>query len=322
MVLYVILPCFNEEQVIPTSAEILKEKFESLVKSGVIENNSKIVFVDDGSKDRTWDIICELHDCDKMYEGLKLSHNRGHQVALIAGMEYASKKADAVITMDVDLQQDVNAIGEFVRMYGEGYDVICGIRKNRDTDLFMKKMTASIYYKFMRLLGCEIYENSADYRLLSKKALEAIVEYKESDLFLRGIVPTLGFKSGVVYFDVRDRMQGESKYNLKKMFVLAFDGIASFTVKPIRFFLVSGMIISSFSMVVIIYIIFGWFTSKTVPGWASLAAAIWFIGGVELLGIGVVGEYVGRTYIESKKRPRYFIEDKAVDETSTEGGQS
>lgn len=307
--LYLVLPCYNEEEIIESSAEILSGLYKELILEEFISQDSHILFVDDGSKDKTWEIICKLHYQDNMFEGIRLSKNKGHQIAIYAGTEIAIRYADAIITMDVDLQQDVGAIRQFIHMYREGYDVVYGVRNNREADGFFKKATATLYYKLLRIMGCEIIEQSADYRLLSKKAAEALVQYRESNLFIRGLVPTLGFKSGSVFFDVKERKAGKSKYTLNKMIQLALDGITSFSIRPIRLVLSMGILVSFISSAMIVYAVYTFAMGTPVSGWASLSASIWFLGGVQLIGIGVIGEYVGRTYMESKRRPHYFIED-------------
>ena len=311
-ILFLVLPCYNEEETLESSYRELSLFISDMIKNEKISERSRMLFVDDGSADRTWQIISSLHKKDKMVEGLKLSHNRGHQIAIYAGIEEATKYADAIITIDVDLQQDINAIRDFMAAYEKGCDVVYGIRNDRKSDGFFKKATASLYYKLMRLMGASLIENSADYRLLSKRAAQALMQYKESNLFIRGIVPSMGFKSDRVYFDVHEREHGTSKYTLRKMLRLAADGITSFSIVPIRMILYSGILILFFSIGVIIHDVYVYLIGDTVTGWASLQASIWFFGAVQLISIGIIGEYIGRIYMESKHRPRFFIEEKTT----------
>jgi glycosyltransferase involved in cell wall biosynthesis len=311
-VLFLVLPCYNEEETIESSYVKLSSFLSEMIREEKISNMSRMLFVDDGSADRTWDIIMSLHNRDIMVEGIKLSHNRGHQVAIYAGIEVASGYADAIITIDVDLQQDINAIPEFMKAYEKGCDVVYGIRNDRSSDGFFKKATATAYYKMMHFVGANIIQNSADYRLLSRKAAEALMQYKESNLFIRGIVPAMGFKSDRVYFDVHERKHGQSKYTLHKMLRLAADGITSFSIVPIRMILYFGLLVLLFSIGVIIHDVYVYLIGDTVTGWASLQASIWFFGAVQLISVGVIGEYIGRIYMESKHRPRFFIEEKTI----------
>lgn len=307
--LYLVLPCFNEEEILEKSADKALTFVKRLMGEGLISEMSRILFVDDGSSDRTWDIIRSLREQDPVFMGISLSRNYGHQTAIYSGMIYAEEKgADAVITIDADLQQDIEAVPEFLKNFNEGCDIVYGVRNSRDTDGFFKRVTAGFYYKFMKFLGCPLKENSADYRLLSARAIRALSEYKETFLFIRGVVPEMGFKSATVYFDVKSREAGTSKYTLKKMLSLAFDGITSFSIQPIRMFtLITGGTGLLVSAVMIILTLIDHFRGVTVPGWSTLTISIWFLGSVQLLSLGVIGEYVGRTYMESKHRPRYFI---------------
>lgn len=312
LTLYMVLPCFNEEETIISSADKLKAWIDKLMSNGTIGKDSRILFVDDGSGDHTWKYIQQLHERNLIFEGLKLSANKGHQTAIYAGIEYAVKYADAVITMDVDLQQDIKALPQFIKLYQQGCDIVYGIRKDRKTDGFFKKTTAGLYYRLMRCMGCKIITNSADYRLLSKRAAKALIKHRENNLFIRGIVPELGFQSATLYFDVHEREQGRSKYTIKKMLRLALDGITSFSVRPIRMITCLGFALVCLSLVMIVYTFVSYFKGVTAPGWSSVLVSIWLLGGMELIGIGVVGEYVGRTYMEAKRRPRYFIEDMLI----------
>lgn len=310
--LYLILPCFNEEETLEESAKTLKGSFDKLIKDGWVREDSRILFVDDGSKDRTWEYIKRCHKEDPVFEGMKLSANKGHQTAIYAGMEKAMEYADVMITMDVDLQQDIHALPRFLSLYRQGFDIVYGVRNDRKADGFFKKATAFMYYRLMKFMGCSLAENSADYRLMSKRAVKALSEHRESNLFIRGLVPTLGFPSAALSFDVHERGQGQSKYTFRKMLRLALDGITSFSIRPIRVITGLGIAVMMLSLAMILYTVVSYFQGSVVPGWASLLVSIWFLGGAELTGIGVVGEYVGRTYMEAKRRPRYFVEEELV----------
>ena len=307
-VLYIVVPCYNEEEVLPETSARLKEKMSGLIAAGSIAENSRVLFVNDGSRDKTWQIISQLHDADPLFSGLKLSRNRGHQNALLAGLMTAKQYADMVISMDADLQDDIDAIDQFVARYYEGNDIVYGVRSSRATDTAFKRGTAQGFYKFMRLLGVDIVDNHADYRLMSKRALEALSQYSEVNIFLRGIVPQLGFPTAIVTYERKERFAGESKYPLKKMLCFAFDGITSFSVKPIRFVTVLGVVLFIFSLFMLIYALITKILGHTVAGWSTLMGSIWMIGGIQLLCLGLIGEYVGKVYSEVKRRPRYIIE--------------
>ena len=313
-ILFLVLPCYNEEETLESSHEKLSALMNELISKGTISDKSRMLFVDDGSKDRTWGIIEELHEKDSMVEGLRLSQNRGHQVAIYAGIGASVEHADAIITIDVDLQQDIGAIPKFMACYENGNDVVYGIRNDRKSDGAFKKFSATAYYKLMQMVGANIIPNSADYRLLSKKAARALLQYKESNLFMRGLIPTMGFASDRVYFDVHEREHGRSKYTLHKMLKLAADGITSFSIVPIRIILYFGIFILFFSAGVLIHDVIVYLKGQTVSGWASLEASIWFFGGVQLVSLGVIGEYVGRIYMESKHRPRFFIQENTLED--------
>ncbi len=309
--LYIVLPCYNEEEILRKSAEKILNLYNRLLDDQTIRPESRMIFVDDGSKDRTWEIICSLHRSNKVFCGIRLSGNRGHQIALFSGMVYSAEQgADCVITIDADLQQDIEAVPEFLKKYSEGCDIVYGVRDSRDTDSFFKKTTATAYYKFMNFLGCDLIEQSADYRLLSNRAVKALSSYKENNLFIRGLVPTMGFQSDVVTFHVSAREAGESKYTLRKMISLALNGITSFSIRPIRLVSLMGMIVFVISLIMMILTLVDHIRGVTVPGWSTLTISIWFLGSVQLLSLGVIGEYVGRTYMETKNRPRYFISEK------------
>ncbi len=309
--LFIVLPCYNEEEILTSSAEKVREVYNALLKDKVIDKDSRILFVDDGSKDKTWDIISKLHQQDQVYCGIRLSRNKGHQIAIYAGMTYAVEQgAGCVVTIDADLQQDVEALPLFLQKYHEGSDVVYGVRDSRNTDRFFKRTTATFYYKIMRMLGCDLIEQSADYRLLSSRAVKALSSYKESNLFIRGLVPEMGFQSDTVFFHVKEREAGSSKYTLKKMVTLALDGITSFSIRPIRWVVFLGIIVFVISVVMMILTLIDHIRGVTVPGWSTLTISIWFLGSVQLLSLGIIGEYVGRTYMEAKSRPRYFISDE------------
>jgi glycosyltransferase involved in cell wall biosynthesis len=308
-ILYIVVPCYNEEEALPTSAETLVNKLNQLQKDGLVSDKSRIVFVDDGSKDKTWELIKGLYENNEAIIGLRFAHNRGHQNAILAGMMYAKDYCDFTITIDADLQQDINAMELFVKEYENGSEIVYGVRNSRNTDKFFKKMSATMFYKLMNFMGCQIYENSADYRLMSSMALAALSEYGEVNLFLRGIIPDIGLKSSVVHFDVFPRMQGESKYSLSKMLTLAADGITSFSIKPIRMVFSMGILAMLVGVIMIIHIIYEHYFGYTVSGWSSIIMSIWVLGGSILMALGIIGEYVGRNYMETKKRPRYYFWD-------------
>ena len=307
-ILYLVIPCYNEQEVLPETSRRLKEKMESLMDRTMISSDSKIMFVNDGSKDRTWEMIEELHDQDPLYQGVKLSRNRGHQNALLGGLMTAKEYADMVISLDADLQDDIDVIDQFVEKYYEGCDIVYGVRSARTTDTFFKRFTAEGFYKIINLMGGEVVFNHADYRLMSKRALNELANYKEVNLFLRGIVPMIGFKTDVVTYERHERLAGESKYPLKKMLALAVDGITSLSIKPIRFIVFLGFMIFMCSILMLIYSLVQHFLGNTSIGWTSLIVSIWAIGGLQLLAIGVIGEYIGKIYLETKERPRYIIE--------------
>ena len=306
--LYFAIPCYNEEAVLPETSRRLREKFAALRASGRISEGSRICFIDDGSKDRTWELIANLHAKDPTFSGIKLSRNRGHQNALLCGLMTLRDRADCVISMDADLQDDINAIDAMLDQFEAGCDVVYGVRSKRETDSAFKRMTAEGFYRVMRALGADVVFNHADYRLMSRRALDALAEYKEVNLFLRGMVPLIGYKSGVVYYERAERFAGESKYPLKKMLSFAWEGITSLSVQPIKLITRLGALMFCVSLVMLIWFLIRHFTGHTVQGWSSLAVSIWAIGGLELLAIGVVGEYIGKIYLETKGRPRYLAE--------------
>lgn len=307
--LYIVVPCYNEEEALEISAGKLLDKLQELIKRELIDSDSRIVFVDDGSGDHTWDIIQKLYNKEEAIIGLRFAHNRGHQNAILAGMMYARQYCDYTITIDADLQQDINTMDKFIEEYRSGNEIVFGVRNSRSTDSFFKKSTATLFYKLMHFLGCNIYENSADYRLMSAKALDALSEYEEVNLFLRGIIPDIGLKTSVVHFDVFPRMQGESKYSLSKMLTLGVDGITSFSIKPIRLVFMMGVLALIMGFCMIVHVFYEHYFGTTVSGWSSILASIWLLGGAILLALGIIGEYVGRNYMETKRRPRYYFWD-------------
>lgn len=308
MILYLVIPAFNEEEVLDITSKALKEKMNSLIKDKKISKESKVMFVDDGSKDKTWSIIESLHEKDKLFTGVKLSGNRGHQFALLAGLMEAKKYADAVISMDADLQDDINVIDKMLKEYKDGNEIVYGVRSSRKKDTFFKRTTAQMFYKLMRFLGVNIIYNHADCRLMSKKVLDELENFKEVNLFLRGIIPLIGFKSNIVYYERGIRIAGESKYPLKKMFSFAMDGITSFSIKPLRLILVMGTFILIISIAIMLYALIVKILGHTVAGWTFLTISVWFIGGLQMISIGIIGEYIGKIYNETKSRPRYIIE--------------
>ncbi|MBR3575799.1 MAG: glycosyltransferase family 2 protein [Clostridia bacterium] len=306
--LYLVVPCYNEEEVLPETARRLAAKFDNLIAGGKISPESKVVFVDDGSKDRTWEIIEGLNESSPLFQGIKLSRNKGHQNALLAGLMAVKDECDMTISMDADLQDDIDAIDRMLEKYYDGCDVVYGVRSERKTDSAFKRTTAHGFYKVMKLLGADIIYNHADYRLMSRRALDALSEFREVNLFLRGIVPLVGFKSDTVEYKRTERFAGQSKYPLKKMISFALNGITSFSIKPIRMITALGILIFSVSILMLVYFLIRHFSGNTVQGWTTLAASVWAIGGLQLLAIGVVGEYIGKMYMETKARPKYVIE--------------
>ena len=311
--LYIVVPCYNEEEVLPETSRKLKEKLESLIQRDMVSPDSRIVFVNDGSKDRTWPIIVELHKSDPHFSGICLTRNRGHQNALMAGLMECRNRADVIISMDADLQDDIDAVDQMLEEYYRGHDIVYGVRSSRKTDTFFKRFTAESYYKIMRLLGVELVFNHADYRLLSRRALEGLAEYREVNLFLRGIVPQIGYDTAIVTYERKERFAGESKYPLKKMFSLAFDGITSFSVKPMKIIINIGVLVFLISIIMMIYSLRAKIMGHTVSGWTSMMISIWMVGGIQLLCLGVIGEYIGKIYMEVKARPRYIISERTGD---------
>ena len=318
-ILYLVIPCYNEEEVLQETAKRLLEKINTMISNNIISKESKILFVNDGSKDRTWSIIEELHVKNNIFSGINLSRNRGHQNALLAGLMTAREYADVTISLDADLQDDVEVIDKFVEQYYEGSDVVYGVRSSRQTDTIFKRTTALLFYKLMNGLGVDMVYNHADYRLMSNRALDGLNEFKEVNLFLRGMVPLVGYKYSVVEYERHERFAGESKYPLKKMIAFALDGITSLSIKPIRLISGLGFTIFFLSIIALIYSLVVNSIGKTITGWTSLTISIWMLGGIQLLCLGVIGEYVGKIYNETKRRPRFIISDKLIDNDKNQG---
>lgn len=314
-ILYIVVPCYNEEEVLHETSKRLEKKLNQLIGQNQISKNSKVLFVDDGSKDKTWQIITELHEQNQIFSGLKLSCNKGHQNALLAGLMTAKDLSDVTISLDADLQDDIEVIDQFIEKYKQGCDIVYGVRSARDTDTFFKKTTAHGFYKLMEIMGVSIQKDHADYRLMSKRALQGLEQFDEVNLFLRGIVKLIGYKSDVVYYKRSSRFAGESKYPLKKMLNFACDGITSFSVKPIRLVTALGFIIFVVSLIMLIYFFIIKLLGRTETGWTSLVGSIWLLSGIQLLSLGIIGEYIGKIYKEVKARPRYIIE-QIIDENS------
>ena len=307
--LYIVVPCYKEQEVLPETSKRLKEKVLALRAQGKISDKSRIMFVNDGSSDNTWPIISQLHKQEPdVFSGVNLSRNRGHQNALLAGLMTAVNYADMIVSMDADLKDDINAVDGMVDAYHEGFEVVYGVRSKRDTDTFFKRFTAEGFYKVMKALGVDIVFNHADYRLMSRRAVEGLAQFSEVNLFLRGIVPQIGYKWTTVTYERAERFAGESKYPLKKMLAFAADGITSFSVKPIRLVLTAGVVIFMVSLFMLLYALIAKLMGSTTAGWTSLMGSIWLIGGIQLLSLGVVGEYIGKIYNETKRRPRFIIE--------------
>lgn len=308
--LYLAIPCYNEEAVLYDTTEKLTRKFDEMIANGKITADSKIVYFDDGSKDRTWEIITELHTSNKYVNGIKMSRNRGHQNTLLGGLMTIKDQCDCTISIDADLQDDINAFDKMIEDFKNGSDIVYGVRSKRETDTAFKRMTAQSFYKILSALGAEVVYNHADFRLMSKRALNALSQFKEVNLFLRGLVPLVGYKSTVVEYERSERLAGESKYPLKKMLGLAWDGVTSLSMKPIRMITSLGAIVFCISILILIYSFVMWCIGQTVSGWTSTVVSIWAIGGLQLLAIGIVGEYIGKIYMESKNRPRFIVEEE------------
>ncbi len=306
--LYLVIPCYNEQEVIHETVSRLTAKFDMLIANNKISDDSRMVLVDDGSRDKTWEIITTLNADNKYIHGVKLSGNKGHQNALLAGLMYAKERCDVCISMDADLQDDINAVDEMLDKYYAGADIVYGVRSNRDTDTFFKRTTAQTFYGLMTALGTKTVYNHADYRLMSNRALEGLSQFREVHLFLRGIVPMVGYKTDIVEYSRGERFAGESKYPLSKMLSFALEGITSLSVKPIRLVTTMGVVIFCISLLMLVYFLVVYFMGMAVDGWTTLAISVWAIGGLQILSIGVIGEYIGKIYMETKARPRYIIE--------------
>lgn len=314
-ILYIVIPCYNEEAVLPLTAPMFLQKIEQLSAEEKISPKSRVLFVNDGSKDKTWSIISELAERDNRYCGICLSRNRGHQNALLAGLMEAMDKCDVTISIDCDGQDDINAMDEMIDEYHKGCEIVYGVRSSRETDTFFKRTTAQGFYKLMAVMGVETVYNHADYRLISARALKEFAGFREVNIFLRGMIPLVGFKSTSVYYSRKERLAGESHYPLKKMLALAFDGITSLSVKPIRLITAFGTAVAVLSFIGIIWSVVVAILGKSVAGWASLTSILCFLGGVQLMSLGVIGEYVGKIYLETKQRPRYIVSER------TDGGK-
>ena len=313
--LFCVIPCYNEQEVLPETSSRIRDKILDLIDKNKIDNDSRIVFVNDGSKDSTWDIITNLHKKDAIYQGINLSKNMGHQNALLAGLMTVKDSCDCAISLDADLQDDIEAIEAMIDKFNEGVDVVYGVRSKRTTDTFFKRFTAEGFYKVMNSLGANTIYNHADYRLMSRRALLGLAEFGEVNLFLRGIVPMVGYKSDVVYYERAERFAGESKYPLKKMLSFAVEGITSLSTKPIKLITGLGMFIFLVSIAVFIYSLIRYFNHETVPGWTTTVLSVWFIGGLMMISLGVIGEYIGKIYLETKNRPRFIIESYLSDDS-------
>ena len=309
-ILYILIPCYNEEQVLPITCSMFLNKLNDLISAGKIDPQSRIMFVNDGSKDNTWNIICHLAEHDEHYIGISQSRNRGHQNAVLAGLMEAKDMCDITISIDCDGQDDINAMDAMVEAYLKGNEIVYGVRSKRDTDTFFKRFTAEGFYKLLNWMGAEVVFNHADYRLISSRVLQELAKFKEVNIFLRGMVPLVGFKSTSVYYERHERIAGESHYPLKKMLALAFDGITSLSIKPIRMITGLGVLIAFLSFLGVIWSIVMWCTGHTVSGWASMISIVCFIGGMQLICLGVIGEYIGKIYLETKQRPRYIISER------------
>jgi len=307
-ILYIVVPCYNEEAVLPETAKRLKEKLAALTAAGKVSERSKVLFVNDGSRDRTWELIARLHEEDGVFSGVNLSRNRGHQNALLAGLMTARELCDMAISMDADLQDDVDAVDAMVDKFHAGCDIVYGVRSSRKKDTFFKRFTAEAFYRLMNFMGAETVFNHADYRLMSRRALDGLAQFREVNLFLRGIVPMVGYNTGTVEYERGERFAGESKYPLKKMVAFAMEGITSLSTRPIRYITLLGFVIFLVSIIMLITFIVQWALGMTVAGWASVICSVWAIGGLILLSLGVIGEYIGKIYLETKGRPRFLIE--------------
>lgn len=320
--LVIVIPCYNEEKVLGITAPLFLKELDTMINAGKISEHSSILFVDDGSKDRTWDIIQSLNNEDRRYTGIKLSRNRGHQNALLSGLVEASEYADITISIDCDGQDDITAMEKMVDEYKLGCEIVYGVRSKRDKDSFLKKFTAESYYRLLKGLGAEIVFNHADYRLLSKKVIDEMKNFKEVNLFLRGMIPLVGFKSTSVYYERNERLAGETHYSIGKMLGLAFDGITSLSTKPLHIISFLGCIVAFISFLGIIWAVIGGLRGQTIAGWASLISIVCFFSGIQLICLGVLGEYIGKIYLEVKARPRYIIEKRTEDKDTYDNNEN
>ena len=321
-ILYIVIPCYNEEEVLPVTSVMFRDEIRDLIEKDKISSESRVLFVDDGSKDSTWQIITSLALEDPVFTGIRQSRNRGHQSSVLAGLMEAKDRADIVISIDCDGQDDVTAMEDMVDAYADGCDIVYGIRSSRESDTFFKRSSAQLYYKLLNAMGAEVVYNHADYRLTSSKVLQEFANFKEVNLYLRGMFPLVGFKSTSVYYERRERIAGSSHYSLAKMLGLAFDGITSLSIKPIRMIAVIGAIMSFLSFIGIIWAVVDRFMGNTVPGWASTVVIIFLTCGLQMLSLGVIGEYIGKIYMESKHRPRYIISEKTYDDANESPGDN
>jgi glycosyltransferase involved in cell wall biosynthesis len=312
--IYFVVPCYNEQEVLPETSKRLLQKLDSLIEGEKISGDSRIVFIDDGSRDETYGIISSLHEQNEKFCGIKLSRNHGHQNALLSGLMTVKDRCDAAISLDADLQDDIDAIDEFIDKFNEGYEVVYGVRDNRKSDSMFKRTTSQGFYKLLRAMGADVIYNHADYRLISARALRELANFKEVNLFLRGMVPLVGFKSTSVYYKRTERMAGKSHYPLRKMISLALDGITSLSIKPLQLISGLGIIMSVISFAFVIWAIVAYFLGHAVTGWASTVAVIGLVGGIQLICLGVIGEYIGKLYMEVKQRPRYIISERTEDD--------
>ena len=319
---YFVIPCYNEEEVLPETVRRLTDKLRRMTEKGLAGPGSRILLVDDGSRDKTWALIEGFHRENAQVEGVKLAHNRGHQNALLCGLTTAMARCDCAISLDADLQDDIEVLDQFVEKYLEGCDVVYGVRNRRDTDTFFKRATAEGFYKFMHLMGADVVFNHADYRLMSRRALEGLAEYREVNLFLRGLVPLIGYRSDYVYYDRHERFAGESKYPLKKMLSFALDGITSFSVRPLKLISNLGILISALSVFGLLYALISYFAGWAVSGWTAIVCSIWLLGGLQMLCLGVVGGYIGKIYSEVKARPRFRVETYLEHRPAEESGRA
>lgn len=311
--LYIIIPCYNEEKVLPITSKLFLDELQSLIRDAKISSDSKILFVNDGSSDSTWDIIVNLSKEDEHFAGISQSRNRGHQNAVLAGLMDSRDKCDITISIDCDGQDDIAAMGEMIEQYTNGYEIVYGVRSKRDTDTFFKRFTAESFYKLLKVMGAEVVFNHADYRLISSRVLDEFAEFKEVNLFLRGMVPLVGFKSTNVYYERHERIAGEGHYPLGKMLTLAFDGITSLSIKPLSLITCLGIVVSAISFIGVLYAVIAYFQGNVVSGWASMICIMCALGGIQLISLGVIGQYIGKIYMETKHRPRYIISERTAE---------